>query len=790
MKRSSSPSTPEVEVGEGRLRAVVAAVSTAGWLLLLPLLALATWVAWPLPAELAAPPPVSSLRIEDRGGMPLRTTRAEDGSRGGWTPLAEMDPRLIQAFLAVEDHRFFSHPGVDGRAVLRALRDNLREGRPRAGASTLTMQTVRLLRPTPRSWGGKASQALWALRLDAQLDKRKILEQYLNRVPLGQGAVGVSAAASLYFGATARELSLGEAALLAGIARAPSRDNPLVSVERAGARRDVVLARMRALGYATAEEVARSAEEPVVPPQQRARFLAPHFTTRILQRAEAEGLPPQGTWRTSLDLELQTLLEAEVRHTVRVLADRGARHAAAVVLDNATGEVLAWVGSPNFWEEGAGQVDMVVSPRQPGSALKPFLFALAFDRAHTAATVIPDIPRSYATSLGPYNPQNYDRRFRGPVRAREALASSYNVPSVELADRVGVEALLHTLHRAGFRSLTQSAPHYGLGLALGNGDVTLLELANAYRALARGGVWSPYRWRTGTEGTGSVPHSAIRTPQSGERVVSAHAAALVLDILGDADARAPGFGADTPFDFPFPVAAKTGTSRHFTDNWAIGVTEGFTVAVWVGNFSGRPMEGVSGISGAGPLLYRSILATASRRAPGALPTPEEAGLVPVRVCRLSGLRASSGCASLVEWFVPGTEPARPDDWERDGRVTLPADYAEWAAAERRRNRTPTHFASEGGDARFRILSPQDGDRYEIPPDVESRYATLSLHATAPAARWYVDGREVRNGRWRLAPGTHTIRAETDSGEHDEVRIMVTASPGGRARRDSGGLRGR
>lgn len=719
--------------------------------------AVGAWIAWPLPAGTAAEAPVPRLVLEDRGGLPLRATRAQDGSRGGWTPVAEIDPRLIQAFVSAEDHRFFSHRGVDVRSVGRAVRDNVR-GRRRSGASTLTMQTARLIRPLERSWTGKARQAAWALRLEAHLQKRDILEQYLNRVPLGQGAVGVSAASSLYFGASARELSLGQAALLAGVARSPSRDNPMVSPARARARRNVVLRRMLRLGYAAPDEVARALEEPVLPGGQATAFLAPHFTTRVLQQAEAEGTR-DGTLRTSLDLELQALLEAEVRHTVRVLRNRGAHHAAAVVLDNATGEVLAWVGSPDFAEPRVGQVDMVVSPRQPGSALKPFLYGLAFDRGHTAATVIPDVPRSFATTLGPYRPQNYDRRFHGPVRAREALASSYNVPAVELAERLGVEALLETLHRAGFATLTRPAPHYGLGLALGTGDVTLLELANAYRALANGGEWAPYRWR---------PSSPGEMVAARERVMSPQAAALVLDILADAEARAPGFGTVTPFDFPFPVAAKTGTSRHFTDNWAVGVTRGFTVAVWVGDFTGRPMEGVSGITGAGPLLYRAVLAVASRRAPGALPTPEEAGLVPVRVCRLSGLRATPECPSLVEWFIPGTVPAQVDHWER-GRVALPDEYAEWASAQGGR-----FAAQNGGGERFRIVSPRNGDRYEVPTGIESRYATIGFHAAGVDApvRWYVDGAEIPGGRWRLQPGEHRVRAQAANGASDEVRIVV------------------
>lgn len=752
-RRIGSILTPELR---RRIRSTLIGAAALG---LVGLAAAGAWIAWPLPAGTAAPAPVPRLVLEDRGGLPLRATRAEDGSRGGWTGVGDVDPRLIQAFVSAEDHRFFSHHGVDPRSVGRALRDNVRGGR-RSGASTLTMQTARLVRPIDRSWGGKARQALWALRLEAHLEKRDILEQYLNRVPLGQGAVGVSAAASLYFGGSARELSLGQAALLAGIARSPSRDNPLASPTRAKARRDVVLRRMRRLGYATPEEVARAMEEPVIPPAGAAAFLAPHFTTRVLREAEAAGTR-DGTLRTSLDLELQTLLEGEVRHTVRVLGDRGARHAAAVVLDNATGEVLAWVGSPDFAEPETGQVDMVVSPRQPGSALKPFLYGVAFDRGHTAATVIPDVPRSFATTLGPYRPQNYDRRFHGPVRAREALASSFNVPAVQLAERVGVEALLDALHRAGFASLTRPAPHYGLGLALGNGDVTLLELANAYRALANAGEWTPVRLRMSEPG--EMAHER-------ERVMSPQAAALVLDILSDAEARAAGFGTETPFDFPFPAAAKTGTSRHFTDNWAVGVTRGFTVAVWVGDFSGRPMEGVSGITGAGPLLYRAMLVVAARRAPGALPLPAEAGLVPARVCRLSGLRATPECASLVEWFVPGTEPRRMDDWERGGRVALPDEYAEWAVAEGGRWAALTR---PGGE-RFRIVAPRDGDRYAVPAGVEARYATLTFRAAGADApvRWFVDGAEVPGGRWRLAPGAHRVRAESATGAADSVRIVV------------------
>ena len=500
---------------------------------------------------------------------------------------------------------------MDARAVARAVRDNLARGRVVSGASTITMQLARLLRPIGHGPLDKVAQSLWALRLEAHLRKEQILEQYLNRVPLGQGAIGVAAASRLYFGTSPAQVSLGQAALLAGLARAPSSQNPLVDPGRALARRRAGLARLAAVGYAGSEEVARALREPLLGEARGRPFFAPHFTSRVLLDGGASGRRPAGTWRTSLDVELQALLEDEVRHTVDQLRDRGARHAALVVLDNRSGEILAWVGSPDFWSDTAGQVDMVVSPRQPGSALKPFLYALAFDRGATPATVLADVARTYQTAGGPYHPRNYDRRYHGPVRAREALASSYNVPAVELADRIGYATLLHGLHAAGFTSLDKLPEHYGLGLALGNGDVTLLELANGYRALGNGGRWTEARW---WQDDPNVATGASR------RIVSRRSAALVLDILADPQARLPAFGPATPFDWPFRAAAKTGTSRHFTDNWAVAVTAGFTVAVWVGNFSGQPMEGVSGISGAGPLLNRAVLVTARRYPAGELPT--------------------------------------------------------------------------------------------------------------------------------------------------------------------------
>ena len=354
--------------------------------------------------------------------------------------------------------------------------------------------------------------------------------------------------------------------------------------------------------------------------------------------------------------------------------------------------------------------------------------------------------------------------------------------------------LLHGLRQAGFASLGRPAEHYGLGLALGNGDVTLLELANGYRTLANGGVWSPVGYRADETG----PAAGDSAPR---RVVSRASAALALDILSDPVARIPGFGLATPFDWPFRAAAKTGTSRHFTDNWAAATTGRFTVAAWVGNFSGQPMEGVSGVSGAGPLLHRAVLVTARRYAPGDLPRPTESGLLPATICRVSGELAGHDCPRMTEYFAPGTVPSTTCQWHGNGEVRLPAEYAEWTAAgsafrvprsalvSEESETSRSHGAVDSGPSipgsnaergtrnaeRFHITSPEGGDAYRIPPGVEGRYATIALRAAgAPAGRrvrWFVDGRPAEGDRWSLIAGRHRLRAESGA-TSDEVEVVV------------------
>lgn len=745
------------------------------------------FVLWPVSAKELESPAQSGVTITDRAGAILRTARASDGSRLRWIPLQQMEPSLLSAFVATEDRGFYSHHGIEFKSFARAARDNLLAGRIVSGASTITMQAARLVGGLPRGISGKPRQLLWALRLELHLTKDQILEQYLNRVPLGQGAVGVESAAQLYFGASASNLSLGQSALLAGLARAPSRDNPLTSESRARSRRALALKRLQTKNLASADEVERANDEPVriamasqsfKQTSPNAPFPAPHFTSWLLARNDDSNTASRAktasavVMRTTLDLALQNEVEGEVRHAVQQLTSQEVQHAAAVVLDNNTGDVLAWVGSPDF-NASSGQVDMVISHRQPGSALKPFVYALGFDRGVTAATVLDDISQSWQTPSGPYRPRNYDRREHGPVRAREALASSYNIPAVQLADEIGVPAVLHTLRAAGFSSLTRSPEHYGLGLALGDGDVSLIELANAYRALRNGGVWHPIR----------VDANALPSDSSA-RVFSNGAASLVLDVLSDPAARLPSFGETTPFDFAFPVAAKTGTSRHFTDNWAVAVTGNFTVAVWVGNFDGHPMAAVSGITGAGPLLRRVVLRTAARVQPGVLPSPADVGARRERVCRVSGQRAVPDCPAVDEWFLPNTKPST-ENWYREGALVLPARYAAWRKRSKNLVGDGEAVATTGASTTRReatsvalsVESPRDGDRYELPSGAEASVATISLRASgrdAASARltWLIDGKPFRGARWQLQAGDHVISVHSSTGARAEARVVV------------------
>ena len=776
------------------------------WLLVSSLiltLALFAALAWvyliPFPEQALSPADSASVQLRDRDGDLLREVLSERAGRAQWLRYDELEPLLVQAAIATEDQRFDAHLGVDPLAIGRATADNLRGGRVVSGASTITMQVVRQIWPHTRSLSTKLSEAVWALRLERALSKREIMTQYLNRVPFGNQLFGVEAAAQAYLGKSARALSPAEAAFIIGLPQSPTRYNPWRHLERAQQRQRWVIDRMHAEGVLTAEEATQAKSEPLRLQRRSRAFRAPHLVDHIVQRLRALAPPLRAQIARldlAVDLDLQEKVEGIVEGHLEKLRDRQVSNVSAVVLDNATGEVLAMVGSRDFFDEAhQGQVNGARALRQPGSALKPFTYALAFERGWTPATLIADVPTHYQTTRGSYNPQNFDLRFRGPMRARTALANSLNVPAVRALDHIGVDTLLGWLRSAEVGPLAEDPDHYGLALTLGAGEVRLIDLAAAYMMLARGGEWIAPRYihrATGHDG-GALAWPPKRAPR---RLLREDTVSLITDILSDNRARALAFGLFGPLAFPFDVAAKTGTSSDFRDIWTFGYTRTYTVGVWVGNFDGAPMRQVSGISGAAPIFRDIVLALHQDAEPA--PFSRHRDIEEVEVCSLSGALPGPDCPHRVkERFLYRQLPEHTCDvhqrlrvdrangllagpgcpvetTEETVAVVLPPEYDAWLNAQGQTlpprafsPRCPSQrSASPHGD--LRILHPVAESEYLFDPSIPPSQQRLQLLASAgsdvDAVVWRMDGAELaRTVRpfqtsWPLSRGEHSLEA--------------------------------
>jgi penicillin-binding protein 1C len=631
-------------------------------LVLLPLLALLLHAAClgPLLPRLAAP---GSVRVLDRSGQTLAEVRDSSFDLAAPARRGELGPWVEPALLAAEDARFFWHPGIDPLASMRAGLQALRSGRIVSGGSTLTQQLARSLFERPRTLSGKWSELAYSLRLEAELDKTRILEAYLDRVYFGPRVRGIAAASRHYFDKPPSALSLAEAASLIAAVQAPSRLDPERHGDRLTRRRDLVLGRMLALGLATPSEVALARATPLTLHRGHVLPGAYHFVraavTGKLGPPGDAGTPLAGILYSTLDGELQARVEGLVRSFDARFVEHRASAAAVLVVDNRTAAVRAYVGAPDHRSRaGLGQNDGVLALRQPGSTLKPFLYALAIaEQGLNAASSLPDLEQSFGPAGNAYVPHDYDRRFHGPVRLSQALASSLNVPAVTLAERLGPERVLRQLSSFGFSHLDQPAAHYGPAIALGVAEVQLAELAAAYATLARGGEYVPLRF--------------FETDRSDppERVLMPDVARQILDILADPRERAATFGRDGPLEFARSVAVKTGTSKGNRDNWVIGTDAQLTVAVWVGNFDGSPMLPNSAASGSGP-LFHSVLLEAWR-----LLAPDRASLAPAAatagdasevraVCALSGMLAGPDCPHRLALSAARNPPTRVCDWHR------------------------------------------------------------------------------------------------------------------------------
>ena len=691
-----------------------------------------------------------------------------DGSEGFRIPvtLAAIAPAVIDATIAAEDQRFRQHPGVDPIAIARTA---FRTGDGPSGASTLTQQLVRRL--YLGSGGGpplvrKAREALLALQIEAHRSKDQILELYLNEVYYGRGAYGIEAAARVYFGVAAANLDVARAAFLAGLPQLPSAYGSPADGGAARARQAYVLSRMAAEGYISASQETAARAEPLQLLPDLEPAIAPHFVAWAMD--ELERLAPGLSSRRGLVIE--TTLDAGLQHETERLArlhldslrERDVSNAAVVVVEPGTGRILVMVGS--VAPETAGrEINMAVAPRQPGSALKPFLYAAAFEHGYTAATPLLDVPLAFESAGAPYQPQNFDRSFHGVATLRTALGSSLNIPAVATLDAIGIPGFLEMAHRFGLTTLGD-AERYGLSLALGSGEVRLLDLAAAYAALgASGGYAEPHAITRVRTSDGTVLYERPRADP--RPAISPEHAYILADILADPAARIPGFGQTTPLELPFPAAAKTGTTTGFRDNWTLGFTSAFAVGVWVGNADNRPMREVSGVDGAGPIWRDVMAAAALSRLPG---WPARPGtLSEVLTCAPTGLLPGLSCQQpQIELFVRGTEPVTTEAYylrQPDGSIAIAPPVAAIAWA---RDAGFQVVEASGGGGGLRIVEPHNGSVFFLAPELRTQGLALRAEASAGAISltFLMDGAPIGTlppgeGRliWELSPGAHSLQ---------------------------------
>jgi penicillin-binding protein 1C len=746
--------------------------------------------------RLDSPPP--TFLLYDRDGRFLAEIGADGQAGHGYWPLETLPPRVVAATLALEDRRFWSHPGVDVLAVGRALRQNLNSGQRVSGASTLAMQVARS--PGPRTYWRKAWEAWLALALTARYGREAVLRHYLRSIPYGNQAHGIAYAARRYFDKPVADLSWAEIALLAAIPQAPTRMNP---------QRSAGLARAKARGQRMlealyAKQVLSRAEYELAriqlgelkiraasrrPPEALHAIL--EIERRVRQQGEALAQAGQFVLRAGLDLPLQRQIAALARQAVREGQAKGIDNAAVIVLETADNTVRAWLGSSDYFDaRRAGAMDFVTRERSPGSALKPFIYALALERGViTPATVLDDLPAGASAIV------NADRRYLGPLLPRQALANSRNVPAANLLKSIGLDETYGFLRELGLHRGELPARHYGLGLSIGALPVTLADLARAYGVLAGDGRLRDLQWYAGQ--TRNPPRSLL----------SLATVRQITQFLGDPMNRLPSF--PRLGDYNFPVALKTGTSQAYRDAWMVAYSTRWLVGVWLGNPQARPMSDITGASVAAELAQGILLTLHPRQRAGLedLAFPPPPGYRPARLCAPSGKLATPACGQVFEeWFAPGTAPHDYDDYYLDAAVdtrngllahsetppefsekrvflNLPPRYAEWGAGQGLLSgrfsplQTPENI-------RLQIVSPEDRQRLARDPEAPLATATLALRVVAQPrvaqVLWQIDGEPFEladypyTARWPLRPGIHTIQAHVPyTGAYSQVvRIRV------------------
>lgn len=727
--------------------------------------------------------------VVDRDGGLLRLFPDRKERFNIWREIHTFPEVLRKAVIAAEDKRFRYHPGFDPIAVARAVYTNVVSGRTVSGASTITQQVVRLIRPRPRTYGAKIVELLSSMKMEWQLSKDEILELHLNLSPMGGTIRGAALASRIFLGKDVALISTAEAATLAALPRSPSRYSPRHAKGRAQLvqEKDRILKRMARLGYISSARLGRTLGPTVQFKNRSFPLEAPHLVDFVMANERDRG----AVIKSTVDVDLQHSVEQILESHKNRLHRRGISQVAALVVSIPDREVLAMVGSLRYGIQNLGYNNAVMARRGAGSTLKPFLYALALERGFNAFSVIPDTFRSYPTPRGDYMPVNADRRSYGPVNVRSALGNSLNISAVKTVRSLGGKSFYQLLDRVGIVDETSlSADDYGLGIAIGNMEVSLYRLVQAYAALADDGLFR---------------HLTVlreREKQSGVRVLSQEAVFVITNILSDPSARLLTFGNPSYFDYGFPVALKTGTSSNYRDTWLIAYTSKHVIGIWAGNFNGRPNNGVTGSTACGPILKDMVRHLYGTTGPELFQRP--AGVEEVSVCPMSGNLATPVCPHKTSDLLIRTSAASKCDLSH-GNVYhyLGSPYARWLhhrEAHQGRGRfrlldpragiamRPSRSVPEGATllhdpnsrrSRIEIVNPHESDRFILSPYHRNRVLLRAL--PRPVVRnviWFIDGKEVAETLppyeyfWTPTKGRHTIHAVTPDRQAAAITVFV------------------
>jgi penicillin-binding protein 1C len=717
-----------------------------------------------------------SLRVTDRNGTVLSILPLENGMRREYLGYGDIPRFIRRVFIKSEDKRFYYHPGVDPLAMLRAVRVNMKEGRIVTGASTITMQLSRVVAPHEGGLSGKAIEIVNALRLEARFSKKRIMELYLNSIPFGYNAVGVQSASKMIFARGCVDLSPEQVIALSLVPRSPARYHPGNADDR---HVDKILELAQDLGVTT--DRAKVERELKDHGEYQWEFNAPHFVGYVREGLTAGDYRAGGTIATSLDLDLTNVLQDHLQRYLEEYQDFRITNGAMLVVHNESGSIVSYIGSRQFFdEENSGQIDGVHVLNQPGSTLKSLLFCMALDNGFSAADVLPDIPLEFGNDEV-YIPMNFNRRFHGPVRLRVALASSLNVPAVYMVTRLGVNNFVETLIDCGIESIVDQQGHLGSGIALGNCEISLYELVQAFSILPRGGMFKSLTWRNIPADEGIYPNQGGESAvQNKKQIFSPQAAWTVCDILSDDSSRILGFGETRFTRAPYKVMVKTGTSNQFNNIWALAATSEFTAGVWMGNFDGETVVGRTGSSLPLKLASRAIYYLSENGYPKDFEKPE--GLREVKICSLSGMKCGEHCpGSLIE-YLP--EESSLDEcsyhiMDKNGVVVqYPPLYAEWV----RDYRGDTDVHMQDDSRQFpSIERPRDGAVFYHDPTLPESMQAVKIQVINDNKKerldLFLNGRQVDILSWpwswylEMKPGTWRIEVVGSNGS-DSIEVEI------------------